>query len=228
MRCKVYGKFLRVRNDPKTNPTTFLRKTGLLHLKKEYRAAFNYLKGSMHIDLDNRLPYRVLKIYVRKSSIVCDRQLVQVGDAHNFGKKPKVETIHAMDVVLYTLISNPRLQSPLLESGQNLSDFLTSIGNDSTLVTSNGKVNKKRKFTDESKSEKSKLDRILDPRLRELPTSFDLSAKRRRSARLQVLTTKVYVIRDRKDIDNLENIYAEDISIPNTHPQAMKSAFSIL
>ena len=42
------------------------------------------------------------------------------------------------------------------------------------------------------------------------------------------MTTKVYVIRDRKDIDNLENIYAEDISIPNTHPQAMKSAFSIL
>ena len=143
-------------------------------------------------------------------------------------KKPKVETIHAMDVVLYTLISNPRLQSPLLESGQNLSDFLTSIGNDSTLVTSNGKVNRKRKFTEESKSDKSKLDRILDPRLREQPTSFDLSAKRRRSARLQVLTTKVYVIRDRKDIDTLENIYAEDISIPNTHPQAMKSALSIL
>ena len=147
MRCKVYGKFLRVRNDPKTNPTTFLRKSGLLHLKKEYQpSAFNYLKDSMHVDIDNRLPYRVLKIYVRKSNIVCDRQLVQVGDAHNFGKKPKVETIHAMDVVLYTLISNPRLQSPLLKSGQNLTDFLTSIGNDSTQVTSNGKVNRRRKL----------------------------------------------------------------------------------
>ena len=158
MRCKVHGKFLRVRNDPKTNPTTFLRKSGLLHLKKEYQpSAFSYLKDSIHIDIDNRLPYRVLKIYVRKNSIVCDRQLLQVGDAQILVKKPKIETIHAMDVVLYTLISNPRLQSPLLESGQNLSDFLTSIGNDSTLVTSNGKVNKKRKFTDENKSEKSEI-----------------------------------------------------------------------
>ena len=65
MRCKVYGKFL------KTNPTTFLRKSGLLQLKKDFQpSAFNYLKDSMHVDIDNRLPYRVLKIYVRKSSIV--------------------------------------------------------------------------------------------------------------------------------------------------------------
>jgi hypothetical protein len=124
MRCKVYGNFLRVRNDPKTNPTTFLRKSGLLQLKKEYQpSAFNYLKDSIHLDIDNRLPYRVLKIYVRKNSIVCDRQLVQVGDAQILVKKPKIETIHAMDVVLYTLISNPHLKSPLLESGQNFSDF---------------------------------------------------------------------------------------------------------
>ena len=97
-------------------------------------------------------------------------------------KKPKIETIHAMDKVLYTLISNPRLQSPLLESGQNFSDFLTSISNDSTQVTSNGKVNRKRKISEENKSDRSKLERILDPRLRDQPTFFDLSAKRRRSA----------------------------------------------
>ena len=88
MRYKVYGKFLGA--DPKTNPTIFLRKSGLLQLRKEYQpSAFNYLKDSMYVDIDNCLPYRVLKIYVRKSSKVCDRLLVQVGDAHKFGKNLK-------------------------------------------------------------------------------------------------------------------------------------------
>jgi hypothetical protein len=72
-----------------------------------------------------------------------------------------------------------------------------------------------------------KKDRILATRLKDNPISFDASAKRRRSDRLKVLTTKVYLIRDRKDINNIESIYAEDLSIPKTHVKAIKSAFSI-
>ena len=41
-----------------------------------------------------------------------------------------------MDIVLYTLISNPRLVSPLLESGENLGNFLLSLKSDSTHVSS--------------------------------------------------------------------------------------------
>ena len=42
-----------------------------------------------------------------------------------------------------------------------------------------------------------------------------------------MLTTKVYLIRDRKDVDNFESIYAEDITIPKSHVQATKSTFVI-
>ena len=134
--CEVYGKFLRVRNDPKTNSTTFLRKSGLLRLRKEYQpTSFFYLKDTLHIDSDSLLPYRVSEVYVRKGIIVCDRHVYQIGDAQT-NKKPKIETIHAMDIVLYTLISNPRLVSPLLESGETFGNFLSSLGSDSTLVSS--------------------------------------------------------------------------------------------
>jgi hypothetical protein len=63
--------------------------------------------------------------------------------------------------------------------------------------------------------------------LKETPQNFNHAAKLRRSDRLKVLTTKVYLIRDRKDVDNLEKIYADDITIPNSHVQATKSAFVI-
>jgi hypothetical protein len=69
--------------------------------------------------------------------------------------------------------------------------------------------------------------RTLDPLLRELPKSLDSSAKRRRSDRLKVLTTKVYLVRDRKDLDRVETLYAEDITIPKNHVQATKSAFTV-
>ena len=106
-----------------------------------------------------------------------------------------------MDVALYTLISNSSLHSPLLETGSNL-DRDTPIPS-------------------------AKLDKIVDPRLKDVLTAFDSSAKYMRSVRLKVLTTKVYLIRDRKDADNLETIYAEDIFIPKHHAHATKSAFSI-
>ena len=102
-------------------PNFFLRKSGLLRLRKEYQpTSFYYLKDPLHIDSDSLLPYLVSKFYLRKGSIVCDRHIYQIGDARKSLQKPKIETIHAMDIVLYTLISDPRLVSPLLESGEIL------------------------------------------------------------------------------------------------------------
>ena len=63
--------------------------------------------------------------------------------------------------------------------------------------------------------------------MKDSPQFFFFASKLRRSDRLKVLTTKVYLIRDRKDVDNLETIYAEDITIPKSHVQATKSAFVI-
>ena len=230
VRCKVHGEFLRGRNAPKTNSTIFLKKSGLLTLKKEYQpSSFMYLKDSVHVDPDNLLPYITKRVYVRNGRIVCDRELYNAGDAQPKAKKRKLETIHAMDIVLFTLISNPMFKSPLIVSGESLTAFIASLETDSTLVTAPAQPRGvKRARLESIQTDKATLDRIVSSQLRDSPTNFDFSAKRRRSDRLKVLSTKVYVIRDRKDVDNLENIYAEDISIPNTHPQAMKSAFSIL
>ena len=130
-----------------------------------------------------------------------------------------------MDVVLFTLISNPLLQSPLISTGESLTTFVSSLKSDSTLVTAPAKprVNKRAR-EDPIQTDKSTLDRIVDPRR---PTFLEFSAKRRRSDRLKVLTTKVYLIRDRKDLDRVETLYAEDIPIPNNHVQATKSSFQI-
>ena len=207
----------------------FLKKSGLLTLKKEYQPSlFMYLKDSIHIDSENLLPYKTTRVYVRNGRIVCDRELVSAGDARSTTKKRKLETIHAMDVVLFTLISNPMLQSPLLVTGESLTSFLTSLETDSTLVTAPAKPrSSKRDREDSTKTEKSTLDRIVDSQSRDSPTNFDYSAKRRRSDRLKVLTTKVYLIRDRKDLDRVETLYAEDIPIPKNHVQATKSSFHI-
>jgi hypothetical protein len=133
-----------------------------------------------------------------------------------------------MDVVLFTLISNPMLQIPLLVTGESLTSFITSLETDSTLVTAPAKPRGGKRAREEStQTDKSGLDRIVDPQLRDSPTNFDFSAKRRRSDRLKVLTTKVYLIRDRKDLDRVETLYAEDIPIPTNHVQATKSSFHI-
>jgi len=200
-----------------------------LTLKKEYLpSAFGYLIGSCHIDPDSLLAYKVIKIRVHRGRIVCDRELVKIGEARVPTKKSKFESIHAMDVVLYTLISNPYLQSPLLQTGDSLDNFLTSLRDGSTLVTSKDKIsNRKRSRTEDAVTENSTLMRTLDPLLRELPKPLDSSAKRRRSDRLKVLTTKVYLVRDRKDLDRVETLYAEDITIPKNHVQATKSAFTV-
>jgi hypothetical protein len=120
------------------------------------------------------------------------------------------------------------LQSPLLVTGESLTSFLTSLETDSTLVTAPAKPRGGKRAREEStQTEKATLDRIVDSQLRDSPTNFDFSAKRRRSDRLKVLTTKVYLIRDRKDLDRVETLYAEDIPIPKNHVQATKSSFHI-
>ena len=124
MCCEVYGKFLKGRSAQQTNSTIFLKKSGMLTLKKEYQPSlFMYLKNLLHIDSENLLPYKTTRVYVRNGRIVCDRELVSAGDARPTGKKRKLETIHAMDVVLFTLISNPLLQSPLISTGESLTTF---------------------------------------------------------------------------------------------------------
>ena len=229
VRCEVHGEFLRGRNAQKTNSTIFLKKSGLLTLKKEYQpSSFMYLKDSVHVDPDNLLPYITKRVYVRNGRIVCDRELYNAGDAQPKAKKRKLETIHAMDVVLFTLISNPKFKSPLIVSGESLTAFITSLETDSTLVTAPAQPRGVKRAREESiQTDKATLDRILDSQLRDSPTNFDFSAKRRRSDRLKVLTTKVYLIRDRKDLDRVETLYAEDIPIPKNHVQATKSSFHI-
>ena len=151
VRCKVYGNFLRGRDAQKTNSTIFQKKSGLLTLKKEYQPSlFMYLKDSVHIDSENLLPYKTTRVYVRNGRIVCDRELVSAGDARPTAKKRKLETIHAMDVVLFTLISNPMLQSPLLVTGESLTSFLTSLETDSTLVTAPAKPRGGKRAREES------------------------------------------------------------------------------
>jgi hypothetical protein len=92
-----------------------------------------YLADSCHIDPESLLPYRTTRVYVRNGRIVCDRILVSYEDAQNKAKKKKrnVETIHAMDVVLFTLVSNPWLKSPLLTTGESLANFISSLESDS-------------------------------------------------------------------------------------------------
>ena len=103
------------------------------------------------------------------------------------------------------------------------------LESDSTQVSVSTKpnVSLKRNRAEETLTSDSKLDRISDPRLKETAQNFNHAAKLRRSDRLKVLTTKVYLIRDRTDVDNVESIYAEDISIPKSHAQVTKSAFVI-
>jgi hypothetical protein len=134
-----------------------------------------------------------------------------------------------MDAVLFTLISNPWLKSPLITTGESLANFISSLESDSTVVSVSTKpqVSLKRNRAEEPLTSESKLDRITDPRLKENPQNFNYAAKLRRFDRLKVLTTKVYLIRDRKDVVNLETIYAEDITIPKSHVQATKSTFVI-
>ena len=152
VRCKVYGKVLRGRNAQKPNSTIFQRKSGLLTLKKEYQPSlFMYLKDSVHIDSEKLLPYRTTRVYVRNRRIVCDRELVSAGNARPTARKRKLETIHAMDVVLFTLISNPLLQSPLISSGESLITFVSSLETDSTLVTAPAKPRGDKRAREESK-----------------------------------------------------------------------------
>ena len=160
---------------------------------------------------------------------MCDRFLVSSEDARNATKKKKhnAETIHAMDVVLFTLISNPWLKSPLITTGESLANFISSLESDSTQVSTKHNVSQKRVRAEEPQTSNPIIDRISDPRLKQNPQNFNYSAKLRRSDRLKVLTTKVYLIRDRRDVDNLETIHAEDITIPKSHVQATKSTFVI-
>jgi hypothetical protein len=151
----------------KLTPQFFLKKSGLLTLKKEYQPSlFIYLKDSVHIDSEDLLPYKTTRVYVRNGRIVCDRELVGAGDARPTAKKRKLETIHAMDVVLFTLISNPMLQSPLLVTGESLTTFISSLETDSTLVTAPAKPRGGKRAREEStQTEKSTLDRIVDSQL---------------------------------------------------------------
>ena len=120
------------------------------------------------------------------------------------------------------------LQSPLISTGESLTTFVLSLESDSTLVTAPAKPRVSKQAREDSiQTDKSTLDRIVDPRLRDSPTYLGFSAKRRRSDRLKVLTTEVYLIRDRKDLNRVETLYAEDIPIPNNHVQATKSSFHI-
>ena len=86
-----------------------------------------------------------------------------------------------MDIVLYTLISNLLLVSPLLDTGANISTFITSIRDSTTVISSGMKRDRKRRRESIIMNQTAKLDKIEDPRLKEKPTSFDSSAKRRGS-----------------------------------------------
>ena len=76
-----------------------------------------YLKDYYHIDSEISFPYKTTRVYVHNGRIVCDRELVGTGDARPTARNLKPETIHAMDVVLFTLVSNPLLQNPLIRTG---------------------------------------------------------------------------------------------------------------
>ena len=149
MRRKVYGEFLRGRNALKTTSNThFLKQSGLVTLKKEYQpSSFLYLVDSCHIDPESLLPYRTTRVYVRRGRIVCDCIQVSSEDAQNNAKKKKrsIETIHAMDVVFFTLVSNPWLKSPLLSTEESLANFITSLQTDSTAVSAPSKPSVSRK-----------------------------------------------------------------------------------
>ena len=152
--------------------------------KKEYQPSlFSYLVDSCHIDPQSLLPYRTTRAYFRNGRIVCDRILVSSEDALNNAKKKKrsVETIHAMDVVLFTLVSNPWLKSPFLATGDSLANFITSLQFDSTVVSTPSKpsVSRKKDRVEELLTSNSKLDRISDPRLKENPQNFNYAAKLR-------------------------------------------------
>ena len=69
------------------------------------------------------------------------------------------------------------LQSPLLVTGESLTTFISSLETDSTLVTAPAKPRSSKRAREEStQTEKSTLDRIVDPQFRDSPTNFDSSA----------------------------------------------------
>jgi hypothetical protein len=78
-----------------------------------------------------------------------------------------------MNVVLFTLVSNPWLKSPLLVTGDSLANFITSLQSDSTVVSAPSKpsVSRKRDRVEEPLTSNFKLDRITDPRLKEISTT---------------------------------------------------------
>ena len=126
-----------------------MKTSGLVTLKKVYQPSLVlYLVDSCHIDPDSLLPYRTTRAYVRKGKIVCDRILASSDNDQNRAKKKKrnVETIHAMDVVLFTLVSNPLLKGSLLTIGESLANFIASLHSDSSVVSASSKphVSKKR------------------------------------------------------------------------------------
>ena len=91
---------------------------------------FKYLINTQHEDPDSGLPYRTIKVKVKKGLIVCDRLLTNAkGDASTV-----VETIHAMDIALYTLVLTPNLPCALLLPSQDLKDFLELITRNISMV----------------------------------------------------------------------------------------------
>ena len=99
--------------------------------------------NTQHLDPDSGLAYRTTKVRVRKGLICCDRILTNSkGDASK-----DYETIHAMDVALFTLISNPSLPCPLLEPSSSLQDFLDLITRDTTVVKPRQESKKQKKFS---------------------------------------------------------------------------------
>ena len=192
--------------------------------------------NTQHLDPDSGLAYRTTKVRVRKGLICCDRILTNSkGDASK-----DYETIHAMDVALFTLISNPSLPCPLLEPSSSLQDFLDLITRDSTVVKPR-QESKKRKIsaptTDQSKSDHKanqehflnqhqQLEQLQQSDLSQEHVGIDNTQKIRRSTRLKALTTRIFMIKERGADENLDEFSAEDVKVPKSHSQATHSALS--
>ena len=152
------------------------------------------------------------------------------GDASNF-----FETIHAMDIALYTLVSNPSLPCPLLEPSATLKDFLDLISRDTTVVKPQQKSKKQKSIStnlEESTSQhnlnqQNYLSNLQQSDLSNDRVDIDNTQTIRSSTRLKALSTRIFMIKERGDAENLDEINAEDIKyrklIVKLHIQLFRS-----
>ena len=137
-------KFSRLRDEGKLANIANMFRAGVLESKRGYEPReFKFLIGKKHIDPDNGFIYIVERIGVHKGkNITCERKLVNIQTGQSLGT---TDVIHALDAVIYYLISNPDTVCPLLDRDLKSTEDLMQYFNEITEVKGTERGRNKRK-----------------------------------------------------------------------------------